>query len=297
MIYTCTTNPSLDYYMTLKQLNMGEDNRSEMEVFDAGGKGVNVSIVLNNFHIQSSCLGFLGGFVKDFYLSFISRYPYIQPLFTTIKDNSRINLKIMDDKYETGLNAIGPHISDEEFAKFKSKLSSIYENDIFVLSGSIESEIEDRMIETIHSLAREGVRIVLDTEFNIMDSCLDVKPLLVKICERDVKDNNTTIIDMANKMIEKGAEYVLYSEPNQSSYLFTQETCYICDKLNSISLNTTGYSDSMVAGFIYSVIRGGNAIEMFKYAIAASIASSISNDLDSKQKIEEVFNTIEVKEL
>ena len=87
MIYTCTTNPSLDYYIAIDELLPGADLRSSSEMYDAGGKGVNVSIVLNNFRIPNVCLGFLGGFTKDYYLSYLSNYPNIQPLFTTIKDN------------------------------------------------------------------------------------------------------------------------------------------------------------------------------------------------------------------
>ena len=79
MSYTCTTNPSLDYFISLPELQIGLDNRSDMELFEAGGKGVNVSIVLNNFHIPNVALGFLGGFTKEYYLSFIGDYPYIQP--------------------------------------------------------------------------------------------------------------------------------------------------------------------------------------------------------------------------
>ena len=45
MIYTCTTNPSLDYFITVPELLVGKDLRSDLEMYDAGGKGVNVSIV------------------------------------------------------------------------------------------------------------------------------------------------------------------------------------------------------------------------------------------------------------
>lgn len=297
MIYTCTTNPSLDYYMTLKDLKMGVDNRSDLEMYDAGGKGVNVSIVLNNFHIQSSCLGFLGGFTKDYYLSLISKYPNVQPLFTTIKDNTRINLKIMDSKYETGLNAIGPHISDDEFNKFKSRLLSIYENDIFVLSGSIENEIEDKMIKVIHELANEGVKIVLDTETRVVDACLDVNPLLVRISNEYLNCNNKTKDEIAIDMLNKGVSNVLFSEPNETTYLFSKDVSLYSENMYSGLFNTTGYSDSMVAGFIYGYIRGANSFESFKYACAACLATSISNDLSSKDKIEEVYKTVEVKEL
>ena len=147
MIYTCTTNPSLDYYITIPSIELGSNNRSDMEMYDAGGKGVNVSIVLNNFRIPSVAMGFLGGFTRDFYLSFIAGYPNIQPLFVTIKDNTRINVKIMDNHNETSINAVGPKITDEEFSKFRSRINDIYPGDYFVLSGNIEEEIKERIKE------------------------------------------------------------------------------------------------------------------------------------------------------
>ena len=42
MIYTCTTNPSLDYYISLPELVLGKSNRTDTEMYEAGGKGVNV---------------------------------------------------------------------------------------------------------------------------------------------------------------------------------------------------------------------------------------------------------------
>ena len=83
MIYTCTLNPSLDYYMEGQQeLEPGKLNRSQLEYYEAGGKGINVSIVLNNLGIPSRAVGFLGGFTKDFYISLLAKYEFILPNFT-----------------------------------------------------------------------------------------------------------------------------------------------------------------------------------------------------------------------
>ena len=77
MIYTITTNPSLDYYLSFRgSLKGGENNRSDFELYDAGGKGVNVSIFLNSMNIQSTALGFLGGFTADFYLEHLMHVRY-----------------------------------------------------------------------------------------------------------------------------------------------------------------------------------------------------------------------------
>ncbi|MBQ9425364.1 MAG: 1-phosphofructokinase family hexose kinase [Erysipelotrichaceae bacterium] len=295
MIYTCTTNPSLDYYITVpNKLIAGENNRSDMEMYEAGGKGVNVSIVLNNFRIPSVCMGFLGGFTRDFYLTFIANYPNVQPLFTTIADNTRINVKIMDSKYETSINAKGPHITDEEFARFKSRLGNIYTDDIFVLSGNIEEEIKDRMIDLVHELCSDGVKVVLDTDLDILERCLDVRPFIVKLNDRNLKDD---LEKTAKEYIERGVENAIYSAPHKASYIFTKEKTLMCESLNDSLVNLTGSADSMVAGFLYGSIHGADTVESFRYANAASVATGMSNDLGSKEKIEEVFDQIEVREV
>ena len=297
MIYTCTTNPSLDYYMTIDELNQGSNNRSEMELFEAGGKGVNVSIVLNNFQIPNSALGFLGGFTKDYYLSYVSNFPNIQPLFTTISDNTRINVKLMDSKYETSLNAKGPRITEDEFNKFKSRLNRIYKDDYLVISGNIQDEIKVQMINTIHELSNDGVNMVLDVDDDVIDRCLDAKPFIVKINDYYLNSKGKDIETIGKQLIDCGVQFVLYSNAGKPSYLFTQDKVLRCKNLENNLINSTGSSDSMVAGALYGIIRGADAIESFKYANAASMATSMSNDLGSKEKIEELYDTIEVEEL
>lgn len=297
MIYTCTANPSLDYYMTFDALKAGTNNRSEMELYEAGGKGVNVSIVLNNFQIPNSCLGFLGGFTKEPYLKYLSGFPNIQPLFTTIQDNTRINVKLMDSENETSLNAKGPHITDEEFEKFRTRLTKIYKDDCFVLSGNIEDEIKDRMIDVIHELSNDGVRIFLDVDEDVTRRCLDTKIFFVKINDNYLNACGKTVEEVGKELLDSGVEYIMYSNAGKPSYLFTKDKVLKCQKLENNLVNSTGSSDSMVAGALYGVIRGGSAIECFKYANAASLATSMSNDLGSKEKIESLYDTIEVEEI
>ncbi|MBR4422272.1 MAG: hypothetical protein IKS69_07045 [Erysipelotrichaceae bacterium] len=294
MIYTCTTNPSLDYYISLPELVLGKSNRTDTEMYEAGGKGVNVSIVLNNFHIPNIALGFLGGFPKEYYLSFIGDFPYIQPLFTSIKDNTRINIKIMDDKIKTDINAKGPTITDEEFAKFRTRLNNIYAGDYFILSGNIEEEIEDRIVQIIHELSNDNVKIILDTDRHIIDKCLDTKIFAVKLNDQNIKDD---IMKEGRYFIEKNVDYVIYSAPHKSSFIFTKNETITCDNDPHSLINATGSSDSLLAGFVYGIMRAADTTESFKYANAAALATSMTNDLASKEKIEELFDTIEVRSI
>ena len=65
MIYTITFNPALDYIVKMDDFNLGHVNRSENEYVYAGGKGINVSIVLNNLEVKSKALGFIAGFTGE----------------------------------------------------------------------------------------------------------------------------------------------------------------------------------------------------------------------------------------
>ena len=62
MIYTLTVNPSLDYIVDVADFKTGCVNRTASEKIFAGGKGINVSIVLKNLGIESRALGFTAGF-------------------------------------------------------------------------------------------------------------------------------------------------------------------------------------------------------------------------------------------
>ena len=48
MIYTVTFNPSLDYIVGVDEFKTGKVNRTAEELILPGGKGINVSIVLQN---------------------------------------------------------------------------------------------------------------------------------------------------------------------------------------------------------------------------------------------------------
>ena len=65
MIYTITFNPALDYIVKMDKFELGHVNRTTREDVYAGGKGINVSIVLNNLSVENKALGFIAGFTGE----------------------------------------------------------------------------------------------------------------------------------------------------------------------------------------------------------------------------------------
>ena len=65
MIYTVTLNPSLDYIVNVGDFHEGGVNRSTRECVMAGGKGINVSLVLHHLGCDTTAYGFLAGFTGE----------------------------------------------------------------------------------------------------------------------------------------------------------------------------------------------------------------------------------------
>ena len=61
MILTVTINPLLEHRLFFNTISLGKSNRSSMELFYAGGKGINVSRQLNFLGVKNSAFTFLGG--------------------------------------------------------------------------------------------------------------------------------------------------------------------------------------------------------------------------------------------
>ena len=62
MIYTLTTNPAVDMNVTADRLVPNKVSRTANPVYTPNGKGLNVSFTLHHFGVESTILGFFGGF-------------------------------------------------------------------------------------------------------------------------------------------------------------------------------------------------------------------------------------------
>src|SRR3954467_3115421 len=97
MIYTVTLNPSVDYMVELDQVRIGELNRTNNESKFPGGKGINVSLVLKRFNMDSTALGFVGGFTGNYIEKYLHSLQ-IPTDFVKVSEDTRINVKIKSEE-------------------------------------------------------------------------------------------------------------------------------------------------------------------------------------------------------
>lgn len=181
MIYTITFNPALDYTIKINELKKGKINRSEKEHILAGGKGINVSIVLKILNIESTALGFVAGFVGE-EIEKKLKINGIKTDFIKIKNGvSRINVKIVESGRETAINSNGPFIKQNYIESLYKKIENIEDGDILVLSGSVPKGIESDIYQNIcKKLGKKDVKIIVDTTGDLLLKTLQYNPFLIK---------------------------------------------------------------------------------------------------------------------
>lgn len=109
MIYTVTICPAIDYTLYLGHVKMGAVNRTRTEEVRAGGKGVNVSVVLKNLGMESVALGFLAGFTGAEIERCLKSAGCGTDFIYLDSGMTRINVKLIGET-TTDVNAQGPKI-------------------------------------------------------------------------------------------------------------------------------------------------------------------------------------------
>ena len=124
MIYTVTFNPSIDYIVEVNHFKEDQVNRTSHEMLLPGGKGINVSIVLNNLKVDNTALGFVAGFTGDEIKRRCEDDFHLNTDFIKLESGySRINFKMKSD-LETEVNGNGPIITKNEINELMNNIAS-----------------------------------------------------------------------------------------------------------------------------------------------------------------------------
>lgn len=300
MIYTVTFNPSLDYIVTVKDFKLGMVNRTCEEIMFPGGKGINVSIVLNNLGMESTILGFTAGFTGKEIQRRVTEMGCREELISIPNGLSRINLKLRSNE-ESEINGMGPVIDGEAIKALYEKLDTLKEGDVLVLAGSIPSSMPETMYSDIMKfLENKGVMIAVDATRDLLVNVLPYHPFVIKpnnhelgeIFNVTLKDKNDVIV-YAKKLQEQGARNVLVSMAGDGAVLVAEDgSVYTSEAPKGKVVNSVGAGDSMVAGFVYGYLTSKDYKTAFKMGISCGSASAFSENLATKPEVEAILNTL-----
>lgn len=298
MIYTVTFNPSLDYVVQVDDFAVGEINRTLTESIYPGGKGINVSLVLQNLGLPSVALGFTAGF-SGAEIERLLQEAGCHCDFIAVKAGySRINTKIISGA-ETALNGQGPQLSEAELAALFNKLRRLTQDDVLVLAGSIPASLPDNIYEQILELLQPvGTRVVVDATGDLLLKVLKYRPFLIKPNHEELGEffgrgpllTEEEILAAAQRLQQQGARNVLVSRGANGALLLDEN-----GKLHKQAspkgtlVNSVGAGDSMVAGFLAGYLQTQDYDTALRLGVAAGSASAFKAWLATREDVEKIL--------
>lgn len=300
MINTITLNPSLDYIVKVDDFKVGEVNRSNKEDIYAGGKGINVSIVLKNLGVENRALGFTAGFTGEEIENLVKEHGVNSDFIKIQNGMSRINVKLKSHE-ETEINGMGPQITEDDVKKLYSKLGELSAGDFLVLAGSIPNTLPNDIYEKImKDFAEKNLNFVVDATKDLLVNVLKYKPFLIKPNHHELGEifnvkltEQAEIIKYAKKLQEMGARNVIISMAGDGAILIEENgEVTTSETPKGTLINSVGAGDSLVGGFLAGYVQTNDIKKAFINGVATGSASAFSEGLATKDKVDELLKQL-----
>lgn len=299
MVYTITLNPCIDYAVYADSWEEGKVNRAGKGRSFAGGKGINVSIVLTNLDCPNLALGFVGGYTGR-EIERLVKNKGVKTEFIKIEDESRINIKVLG-KTETQFNGAGPNIEEKDVALLYKQLARLKSGDYLVLSGSVPQSLPSSFYcDILQYVEGKGVKTIVDTTGQSLLTTLKFKPFLIKPNHHELEElfdvkmeTKDDITQYAKKLVELGAQNVIISMGGDGAIFTNSDGAleYVEAPKGKV-VDTVGAGDSVIAGFIAEYVATLSAKRAFYRAVATGSASAFSDELATKEKSDELYKLI-----
>ncbi|MTI49400.1 MAG: 1-phosphofructokinase [Firmicutes bacterium] len=308
MIGTITLNPSVDRRYNLKTFEKNNIYRCNQYSATAGGKGINVTKVIDQLNEKVCAYGFLGGFSGDFINQYLKK-KQIQSDFTFINGSTRSCINILsDDGDQVEILESGPVIGTDEIVNLMNKLSNKMDSfSVITISGSIPQGVNlDIYCKIINMANNRGVKTVLDTSKETLLNGISGRPYLVKPNKEELEwligntiNNEEQLLKACRQVLKMGARNIALSLGSKGMYFIGEKGSYRVTIPRVEAKNPVGSGDSTVAGFGVSLARELDVIDTLKLANACGVANAMEMETGqiSLNNVKELMKRIEVSSI
>ena len=175
--------------------------------------------------------------------------------------------------------------------------------DFVVISGSLPAETDPNVIKQIVNMCKsKGIKVVIDTSGEALKTAVEggvflLKPNIGELAVLVGKDKlEESDVDQATQLIisQGKAEIVVVSLGSQGAVLFSAGEKIRIEAPPVEVKSTVGAGDSMVAGMVSVLVKGGDYKEALSMGIACGSATTMTEGtgLFTKQNAIRLFNRI-----
>lgn len=285
MILTIVLNPYIDRRYNVEELKKGDNCRTTDFEYILGGKGLNVANVISEFNEKVMVTGFSGGRTGEYIEEKLDNMN-IKHKFISIKDETRNHIRILsDDGSQTKIIEGYPSISTDEVVQFYQLYRKlIMDVNLICISGRIPSGLPDEIYRDLIIMAKEqNKKVFLDTDREALKLGIDALPFFIKLNKEELEyylgctvEFNNEIIQAGKYLSEDGIEIVMISLGQDGSMVFYDGHMYRIKVPSVKAISSTGAGDSMVGGFIASLLRDYD----FEFALRVAAACGTANVME-----------------
>lgn len=301
-IITITLNPTVDKSTTVDTIKPEKKLRCTPPKYEPGGGGINVSRGLARLGINSTALFTSGGRTGNL-LEQLLKDEHVTTSPVHVSAETRENFIVVDtshnEQYRFGMP--GDDITTHEIKDIGRIIDSLSPTpEIVVISGSLPPGIEPSFMRTlVKELKAKGAKIIADTSGEALTEVLKegvylLKPNLGELSSLTGMQelDNESADEAAKQLINEGkAEIVVVSLGPQGAYLISKDESIHVPAPSVKKLSTVGAGDSMVAGMVAILAKGGSHLDMARMGVACGSAATMSTGtgLFTKENAERLY--------
>ena len=296
MILTVTIAPCIDKSVFIDKLRVGKIIRAQSSKEIAGGKGVNVSRLVNNLGGNTLALVAVAGLYGEKICELINNQDGFPLVPIWISGESRTITTVLDTSKHIQTAYVEP--SALLNAKDRKKIMDTYlkylpESNFVVLSGSIpDGKQSDIFYQMILLAKKKNKRVILDSRGEALKLGVKAKPFMVK---PNIEEAGCILSKKLNKLdeywecvdycINTGIELVVLTLGKKGALAGYKDKRWQLTPPEIREINPVGSGDALVAGIAVSILDGKNMEYAVKYGLAAAVANaSIWDACYSKNK-------------
>lgn len=308
-IITITLSPAFDLHCFCNNFNPFSENLCDINSYDAGGKGINISRALSASGIENTALTILGADNADDFLKALKN-ENIYCKFITAKGRIRENITLHTlSQPETRISFFGFSITPELLEQFEKMLVSeeLLNGSIVTFTGRIPDGVDKTAVKTLLlKIKNKGAKLVIDSKSFNKSDLIDLKPFLIKPNEEEISlYTNLQVSDLKSALVaaknlkNEGIENVIISLGSKGAVLCCDDGVYTAIPPKVSVLSTVGAGDSMIAGFISGVANSLKYCDALRLSVAYGTAACTTQGTKppSKKSINSLFENIVLEKI
>lgn len=305
-ILTITLNPAIDlaYIVPALRVRGADFVRATTRSATAGGKGINVSRVLEELGIASTaaftCGGPWGAMLVD-----LLRSNHFEQIALPIAQPTRANVTLLAAASPPfKFNERGPRVTAKEASVLLTALQKLIAGRRWVvLAGSLPPGLNTNFYARLMRFAHAaGAQVALDCEGAPMQAALRCRPDLIKpnhaelegILGRPVRSRKA-LVAAIHELIARGARRVVVSAGRNEVIAGDAQGLWCVTPPHITQLSPLGAGDSMVAGLVSALARSTTLPAALRIGVASGAACAAEPDGTLAQHLRIKFYLPQVK--